>query len=293
MILHSTDFQLSANEIVGLVGKSGAGKTTLVRLLSGYLTPSTGHLTIQDEKQSNANNLLIPGYTQIAYVSQAFEFDPYRTSAEVLRLAMTDLVESEKLRMIDELLALVDLTNQENQQVKSLSGGEKQRLAVLYALALERPFLFLDEPFVHMDNRMRRRVIDYLIKLKELRGLGVLIVSHQAEEILGVCDRVVYLKNGRVKRQANPEQFFYTPKTIEEAELFGPINSVNVGGKRHLFRPNAYSLSSGAVELSVTYISSEFQGMYWMNKFKLPNQRKEIILFSLKPLSELNKIYIG
>ena len=97
---------------------------------------------------------------------------------------------------------------------------------------MEKEYLFLDEPFVHLDNSLRQKVIEYLLKLKEARGLGVLIVSHNAEEILTCCDEIIYLKDGSLKRKTTPEKFYNQPKSIQEAELFGIINAIKIDGEK-------------------------------------------------------------
>ena len=291
-IVAKLDLKVAPAKILGIVGKSGAGKTSILKMMAGHLNMSGGDIFIDNQKQKKAIELLTPGFDSVSYVSQDFLIDPYRKVEDALGLAMSDLTEKVKMTFIKELLELVDLSAQRFQQVLTLSGGEKQRLALVFAFAQEREYLFLDEPFVHMDNAMRYRVIHYLQQLKYLRGTGIVIVSHQADEIIGCCDQVIYVKKGKVKRKATPIDFYDLPKSIEEAELFGPVNYLKIDGQKYLFRPNQYDLKSGNVKLQVTFQRSEFHGPYWHSYFTVANNKKELILFNLKPLADSKYVYI-
>ncbi len=291
-ILDIDRISIPKGSITGIVGKSGAGKTTLLNVLGGHSTPNQGEIHIDDQLKPLANSLLIPGFKEVSFVTQEFKMDEFRSVEDCLRLAMTDLNEEYKLKFIDSLLPLTNLETQRFQQIRTLSGGEKQRLSILYALALERDYLFLDEPFVHLDVSLRQKVVDYLMQLISIRGLGVLIVSHNAEEILSCCNKIIYLKLGKIKRSSTPSAFYNKPMSLEEAEMFGPINSIQNKGRRLLFRPNQYSRDSGNVRLEIEFVRSEFHGAYWYNYFKLEGQKKSIILFSLTEMKNCDHVYI-
>jgi iron(III) transport system ATP-binding protein len=291
-IVSPLNLMIKEGEILGLVGKSGAGKTSVLKMMAGHLNMSSGEIYIDDKRQKHAAELLTPGFESVSYVSQDFLIDPYRKVEDALRMAMSDLTEKAKLEFIIELLELVDLTPQRFQQVLTLSGGEKQRLALVYAFAQEKEFLFLDEPFVHMDNAMRHHVLHYLQELKRLRNTGIVIVSHQADEILGCCDKVVYVKKGRIKRKSKPKYFYNSPKTQEEAEIFGIINILKIEGKRLMFRPNQYDFLKGGKKIQLEFVRSEFHGPFYYNYFKVKGNKKEITLFNLNSLEDTNYVYI-
>lgn len=274
-----------------MIGKSGAGKTTLLKAIAGRRSITTGSISINGKKQLRYEELLIPGFSDLAFVNQHFDFDPHQRVMEVLRLAMSDLNESAKQKFCDELLDLVDLKSHQNKKTKFISGGERQRLSLIFSLALEKEYLLLDEPFTNMDNAMRLSVMNYLKKLREYRDTCVLVVSHQAEEILSLCDQVLYLKGGKRKRMASPEAFYHKPQSIEEGQLFGAINAIKLDGKRVLFRPTHYELNNPD-GIPVEFVSADFHGGYWASNFITAN-KEQIVLFNLQVLNEVTHVIIN
>ncbi len=291
-ILKDVSFQLGKGKFLGIVGKSGGGKTSLLKIIGGHLTPQGGNIFLFGKKLKGANEMLIPGHENIALVHQDFGLNLYHSVDENIRESVLHLPRSLQDKLMEEMINLLELSSVRKQQAISLSGGEQQRLSIARALAGEADLVLLDEPFVHLDTPMRRRLLSYLEKLREIRDTSFIIVTHNGEEILGLCDEVLYIKKGEIKRRAKPEDFYSKPRSIEEAEFFGYINAIRKEGKRVLFRPDQYALEpNGGTSVSLDFIHVRKQGPQYFNYFRTENGEK-VLLFGLHSLEELKKVYV-
>jgi len=291
-ILSNVNFNLGKGKFLGIVGKSGGGKTSLLKIIGGHLSPSNGEVHFNGKKLKKANELLVPGYENIALVLQDFGLNLHHTVLDNIRESVLHLPFKLQEKLIQEMLDLLHLHELIQQKAIHLSGGEQQRLSIARALASEADLVLLDEPFVHLDSPMRNRLILYLEKLKELRNTSFIIVTHNGEEVLGLCDEVLYFKKGQIKRKAKPEEFYSKPRSIEEAEFFGLVNLVIAGDKRKLFRPDQYDASpNNGVKLIVQFLRSRKQGPQYYNYFRT-ERGESILLFGSYSMEKINSIYV-
>lgn len=293
-ILKTIQFELKKGEIVSVIGKSGAGKTTFLRILAGLLTPEKGEVLFNDEVLKGPQVKLIPGHDEIGLVNQDFKLDDFHSVEENIRLQILNLNRDKRDRFVDELLELTGLLEIRKQQAKTLSGGEQQRLAIARVLAKEPQVILLDEPFSHMDSILRSKLVNYLLELRRIRKTSIILVSHDGTEVLGLSDSIYMLKNGQLIKKGSPIQVYFKPKTQEEAKIFGPINSVKINNKRILFRPNEYSLEeiNEKEGLKVQFLNSIFVGSFFENYF-LTEKKEKIVLFDFKILKDVTKIFIS
>jgi ABC-type sulfate/molybdate transport systems ATPase subunit len=290
-VLSAISFDLKEGEIIGIVGKSGAGKTSLLKIIAGLLDPTAGDLTFEGERIIGPSVKLVPGHPEIQLVNQDFHLDTYHTVEENIREQILYLPLKQRNQLVEELLHLMSLTDMRTQKARTLSGGEQQRLAIARALACEPKIILLDEPFVHLDAKLRAKLIHYLLKLQAIRKTSFILVSHDGSEVLSLCSTIYFMKNGKFVRKACPKDFYYKPKSLDEAKLFGPINKLNVNGQRILFRPDEYEIENenGMIELDFQF--TLFTGIVYQNHFITKN-REKILLYSLKPIEDVKKINI-
>lgn len=289
-VLSSISLDLKAGEIIGIVGKSGAGKTSLLKIIAGFLEPTAGKVTFEGEKVIGPATKLVPGHPEIQLVNQDFHLDTYHTVEENIREQILYLPLKQRDQLVEELLHLMELTTLRKQKATTLSGGEQQRLAIARALACEPKIILLDEPFVHLDGKLRAKLIHYLLKLQAIRKTSFMLVSHDGAEILSLCSVIYFMKNGKFVRKASPKDFYYKPKTLDEAKLFGPINKVLLNGKRIIFRPDEYEIHPEGI-LQLTFQTSLFTGVVYQNYFTTEN-KENILLYSLKAMGHDQKINI-
>ncbi len=136
-ILKGINFSLKAGQIIGIVGKSGAGKTSFLKIMSGLLDSTTGDVFFEGKKVLGPNVKLVPGHPDIQLVNQDFHLDTYHTVEENIREQILYLPKKERDQLVNELLELIELDEVRTQKARTLSGGEQQRLAIARALACE------------------------------------------------------------------------------------------------------------------------------------------------------------
>lgn len=292
-ILKDISLTINSSEIIGIVGRSGAGKTSILKILSGLIQPTSGKVFLDGAEVKGPMIKLVPGHPEIQLVNQDFHLDTYHTVEENVREQILYLPETFRKKMITELLDLVGLEEYRDQRANTLSGGEQQRLAIARALACEPRFLLLDEPFVHLDARIRSKIVRYLLALRSVRGTTIVLVSHDGSEMLSLTDKVYCMKNGKIYRSGKPIDLYYRPKTLEEAQLFGPVNSIKLSGKRVVFRPDEYSteVEHSVDRVEVQFERSIFNGQVNENYFYTSNG-ESIMLYSMKPLEHVSSFVI-
>ena len=292
-IFENISFEIGESEIIGVVGNSGAGKTTLLKVIAGLLDVNSGEVVFDGEIVKGPSKRLVPGHDEIKLVNQDFCLDLYHTVKENIREKILYLPYKEREELVDELLDLIELSHLSDKKSILLSGGEQQRLSLARALAGEPKLLLLDEPFVHLDGRLRLKISNYLLQMKKIRGTSFILVSHDGEEMLSLADKIFHFSEGKVKRIGTPKDFFYNPISKEEGELFGVINSVFINNKEVLFRPTEFEIStkSNPGNLKLNFIRSQFAGLHYVNYFQTENN-DQIILFHKDILKNENEIII-
>ena len=290
-ILNDLSLTINQGEIVGIIGKSGMGKTSLLKVMSAHLTPNSGKVLHNGKLLIGPNEKLIPGYEDLQVVDQDFALDPYHTVEENVREKVLHLPKEEQLILTAEVLSLVELDHLRLRKAHLLSGGEQQRLALARALACEPTFIFLDEPFVHLDQALRFRIMNYLIRLNEIRNTTIILVSHDGAELMGLVNRLLHLQNGKIIRDDNPYNLFYQPSSVAQAELLGTINEIQIGDEVVLFRPNEYSLDSGELKIQVKFNRSLDTGLIVLNYFQT-EEGTNIVLSNQNEMNDVNQFYI-
>ena len=283
-VLNLINLSIKKGEIMGLVGKSGAGKSSLLKIIAGLIDQDAGEVLLDGQLLLKSSFRLIPGAEGIEMVNQDFKLDPYHTVEENIRESILSWATDKRTKRVEQMLTLLELKGLRHQKAHLLSGGEQQRLAIARAIAKKSKVLLLDEPFAHLDTRLRIKLTNYLLKIRELEQLSIVIVSHDGQDILGISDTVCILKKGKLSAKKNPINSYYNLSNKADALLFGPINAVLINEKRVLFRPDEFiENKNGAIHLN--YIASVFLGLVYYNYF-YSHKNEEIILLSFEPLKK-------
>ncbi|MEY4288379.1 MAG: hypothetical protein RLZZ30_467 [Bacteroidota bacterium] len=290
-IIKRANLTVHSGEILGLVGKSGAGKSSLLKIIAGLIDPNEGEVYLDKQLMPRVHQLLIPGFKRVAMVNQDFKLDIYHTVEENLREVVLHLPNNKRDKRVLQLLRLFDLTSIAQTKAHLISGGEQQRLAIARAIADQPELLLLDEPFGHLDANLRQRLTEHLIRLREEENTTIILVSHEGQDVLGLCDSICILKNGILSKKYKPEFLYYHYSNVQQARLFGPVNVLKTADSMVLFRPDEYRVSAAQSAIPVTFIRSIFVGGLYHNYFQSVNGER-IVLYQFQSLHDTRGIEI-
>ncbi len=222
--LVGADLTVAPGEFVAIMGPSGCGKTTLLRIVAGLETPDAGLIRVADRYvddqpiHARGVRLVFQNYALFPHL------DVRRNIAFGLTLHRHDRA---KVRAkVEEVAALVDISDLLSRRVHELSGGQKQRVAIARALATDPEILLLDEPLSALDAHLRSRVQSELKRLQRRLGISFLYVTHNQGEAFSMADRVVVMNKGRIEQIGAPQDIFMAPATRFVAEFVGMNNLV-------------------------------------------------------------------
>lgn len=288
-ILRNVNLSVKRGELLGLVGKSGAGKSSLLKIMAGILAPNEGSLTWNGEEMPISSELLIPGYKNISIVNQDFKLDNYHTTEENIRESILGYPFDKREKRIKELIKLLQLQHVAQTKASLLSGGEKQRLAIARSIAHAPDVLLLDEPFGHLDTVLKQRLAEVIMKLKFRENLAIILVSHDPQDILGLCDNVTFLRKGKLSKNRKPHEIYYQLKNKEIAKLFGPVNEIIFEDNTHFFRPDEFETAEKH-GIPVNFQYAMFSGGFYQSYMLC--EQKMIVLYANYPLNEVRFIRI-
>ncbi|MBE6072512.1 MAG: amino acid ABC transporter ATP-binding protein [Clostridium butyricum] len=220
-VLKDIDFSVNRGEVVCIIGSSGSGKSTLLRCVNLLEKPTGGEIIYNGENILDHKHDVYKYRTKLGMVFQQFNlFNNHNVLSNCVIGQMKVLGrsrdEAEKIAM--KYLDIVGMGNYINAKPKQLSGGQKQRVAIARALSMEPDVILFDEPTSALDPEMVGEVLKVMKELAEI-GLTMLVVTHEMEFAREVSDRVVFMNNGIIEEEGNPEDIFNNPKKERTREF--------------------------------------------------------------------------
>ena len=211
-VLHGVSLDVGPGEVLALLGRNGAGKTTALKTIMGLVAPTGGSIQLEGDELTGLRPDLIPKLG-IGYVPQGRRLFGEMTVEENLRIgSLVRPTSPNTLEVILELFPI--LTERMDQRSGSLSGGEQQMLAVARALCLEPKLLLMDEPSEGLMPAMVAKILE-TVRLLKARGVAVLFVEQKVEAALAVADRVLFIENGRIEASAMPAELHADPTLLQ------------------------------------------------------------------------------
>ncbi len=220
--LDDVSFDVESGELVALLGPSGGGKSTILRIIAGLEQPDEGSITLGDEVVDRQH----PRERRVGFVFQHYALFRHMTVADnvAFGLEAQGAARDEVRARVAELLRLVGLHGMERRFPSQLSGGQRQRVALARALAPHPRILLLDEPFAALDAKVRGDLRRWLRELHEETGVTSLFVTHDQEEAFALADRVVVVNRGRIDQVGSPLAIMDDPATEFVARFAGEAN---------------------------------------------------------------------
>jgi sulfate transport system ATP-binding protein len=223
--LEDVNLTIPTGQLTALLGPSGGGKSTLLRIIAGLDSADTGTIDIEG---TNATRL--PAQKRnVGFVFQHYAVFKHMTVAKnvAFGLEIRKRPKAEIAARVDELLKLVHLSQFAHRLPSQLSGGQRQRMALARALAVEPKVLLLDEPFGALDAKVRKELRDWLRRLHDEVHVTTVFVTHDQEEALEVADEIVVINDGRIEQVGSPDQLYDEPANDFVMSFLGPVTHLD------------------------------------------------------------------
>jgi len=219
--LDNVNLSLPTGQLTALLGPSGGGKSTLLRIIAGLDSATSGSVEIEGVDATS----LPPQKRNVGFVFQHYAVFKHMTVAKnvAFGLEIRKRPKAEVARRVDELLELVHLSQFAHRLPSQLSGGQRQRMALARALAVEPSVLLLDEPFGALDAKVRKELRDWLRRLHDEVHVTTVFVTHDQEEALEVADEIVVVNQGRVEQVGSPDQLYDEPANDFVMSFLGDV----------------------------------------------------------------------
>ena len=224
-ILDGLDLDIHDKEFVTLLGSSGCGKTTTLRLIAGFLEPTSGKVLLKGEDITG-----VPPYKRpVNTVFQKYALFPHLNVFEnvAFGLRLKKMDEETIRRKVRDMLEVVGLKGFERRSIGQMSGGQQQRVAIARSLVNEPEILLLDEPLGALDLKLRKEMQLELKRLQREMNITFIYVTHDQEEALTMSDTVVVMDKGRIQQIGTPEDIYNEPKNAFVADFIGESNILN------------------------------------------------------------------
>jgi putrescine transport system ATP-binding protein len=218
----TVDLNIQKGEIFALLGASGCGKTTLLRLLAGFEIPTDGQITIDGEDMQSIQ----PYNRPVNMMFQSYALFPHMNVAKNIAFGLKQdrIPTAEIKRRVDELLELVHMQAFFNRFPHQLSGGQRQRVALARSLAKRPKLLLLDEPMAALDKKLREQMQLEVVNIIERVGVTCVMVTHDQEEAMTMASRIGVMHDGKILQTGTPHKVYEYPNCRRTAEFIGTVN---------------------------------------------------------------------
>ncbi|MBN2323617.1 MAG: ABC transporter ATP-binding protein [Spirochaetes bacterium] len=250
MVLKDISLAIKRKEFFGILGPSGSGKTTTMRIIGGFVIPTTGEVYLQNELMGrkppySRNTTMV--FQHLALFPHMKVFDNLAYGLKVRRVQREEI----KVR-VKKVLEVVHLEGFGDRYPKQLSGGQQQRVALARALIVEPSVVLFDEPLGSLDLKLRREMQIEIKNIQRRLGTTFIYVTHDQQEALNMCDRIALLNEGRIEQIGTAEEIYERPNTRFVADFIGDINFiegtvVSSDGKKLTIESDGLSLKAEAV----------------------------------------------
>ncbi len=227
-ILKNINFSLDKKEVISIVGPSGSGKSSILRIIAGLIKPSSGNILFSN-KIISSNKIMVPtGQRSIALMFQEDVLFPHLTVFKNIAFGIENKPLIEKTKLVIGYLEKFGLLEKKESFPSTLSGGEKQRVALARVLITKPKVLLMDEPFSNLDNNLRKEICNYTLSTLKESKIPVIFVTHDIEEAMSISDKIIVMQKGKILQIDSPKKIYKFPKSKYIAKMLGSINQLEL-----------------------------------------------------------------
>ena len=206
-VLQNLSLNIEANQLTCLLGDTGSGKSTILRLIAGLEIPQSGQISIQDKLVTQSQKIIIPPHRRnLGYVFQDLALWPHFTVYKNIAFGLEERKEKDVKNKVFEMLDFFGLHEQARKYPHQLSGGQKQLVAISRSLILNPKILLMDEPLSNLDIKLKRKILEHIKNLKKSFDLTIAYVTHDHKEAFAIADNIIVLNEGKIEKKGTVEE---------------------------------------------------------------------------------------
>lgn len=269
-VLKGIDLEVAQGEFITLLGASGCGKTTTLRIIAGLELPDAGQVILEGQDITNRE----PNKRDVNTVFQNYALFPHMNVSDNVGygLKIRKVPKAEIERKVEQALRLVQLEEYGKRMPDQLSGGQKQRIAIARAVINEPKVLLLDEPLGALDLKLRRQMQLELKRLQKRLGITFIYITHDQEEAINMSDRIGVMHEGVLEQLGTPNEVYYQPQTSYVADFVGNANILHKNGETFAIRSeNILMNGEAACTQEAVVVEKSFAGGQLRILFGLPD----------------------
>ncbi len=269
-VLKGIDLEVAQGEFITLLGASGCGKTTTLRIIAGLELPDAGQVILEGQDITNRE----PNKRDVNTVFQNYALFPHMNVSDNVGygLKIRKVPKAEIERKVEQALRLVQLEEYGKRMPDQLSGGQKQRIAIARAVINEPKVLLLDEPLGALDLKLRRQMQLELKRLQKQLGITFIYITHDQEEAINMSDRIGVMHEGILEQLGTPNEVYYQPQTSYVADFVGNANILHENGETFAIRSENILMNGEAVcTQEAVVVEKSFAGGQLRILFGLPD----------------------
>jgi len=206
-LFRNLSLSIDGNKLTCLLGSSGSGKTTILRLIAGFEVPDNGLVEIGGETVTKHNNLYVPIHKRgVGFIFQDLALWPHFTVYKNIAFGLQERKEKNIKETVSKMLDFFNMSNYANKYPNELSGGQQQLVAIARALILKPKLLLMDEPLANLDVKLKRKILDHITRVKQNFDLTIVYVTHDHKEAFAIADKIVVINNGDIEASGTVEE---------------------------------------------------------------------------------------